>query len=281
MILIILFILLIIIAILIVIQLKITNAYNKCIKMGGAPIILNTETCGEYMTNNFDSETGILTILSNVIKIIGFAYGIEDYNICINSIIFEPRDTNLPLEIGTNAFYYNKSKKLIININAINIPPYVSKIDNTAFFNNIYLKSIHFEPREENNLTIHYRAFAYCTGLTELIIPKFVTFIQNEVFSNCTQLNKITFLHTAKNEIIIERNSFYHIDETITLFVQSEEMEDFFKTNFQKFYDDGNSNKKSPKLNIILENKTNLILCSALYSASTTNDIPSVSSTIV
>lgn len=98
-----------------------------------------------------------------------------------------PKGKNVFIEEGVesigNETFQNSS------ITTINIPNTVKTIGDNAF----RASSLTHLSLGEGTTTIGKRAFAYCKGLTEIIIPKSINNIDYEAFAYCENLTKATF----------------------------------------------------------------------------------------
>lgn len=73
----------------------------------------------------------------------------------------------------------------------IEVPDTVQKISDNAFYNCSSITGISFGENSELN-QIGANAFAYCAGITEMVIPDGVTEIGTYAFRNCTNLTSVT-----------------------------------------------------------------------------------------
>ena len=73
----------------------------------------------------------------------------------------------------------------------IEVPDTVQKISDNAFYNCSSITGISFGENSELN-QIGANSFAYCAGITEMVIPDGVTEIGTYAFRNCTSLTSVT-----------------------------------------------------------------------------------------
>ena len=85
--------------------------------------------------------------------------------------------------IGEQAFYGCE------NLTSVNIPDYITVIDDNAFYGCSSLTSVNIP---DSVTGIGSRAFGGCSSLTSVTVPKSVATIGNNVFYNCTGLTSAT-----------------------------------------------------------------------------------------
>ncbi len=138
-------------------------------------------TCGENLTWNFDTSTGVLSITGTG-DMKDYRYSNVpwySYRSSIKSVTIGNGVTS----IGYGAFSGCTS------LNSITIPDSVTSIGDYAFENCDSLTSITIP----NSVTsIGDYAFIYCTDLTSITIPNSVVSIGDGVFSSCTSLENVT-----------------------------------------------------------------------------------------
>ena len=87
---------------------------------------------------------------------------------------------------------------------SVNIPALVTRIMENAFIGCSGLRSVNFST-PSSLATINYSAFAYCTGLTDLVLPLGLTTINKDAFYYCTSLKTLTIPQSVQT---IEHGAF-------------------------------------------------------------------------
>lgn len=175
-------------------------------------------TCGNNLTWNLDTSTGVLTIsgtgdMSHDLFFKAPWYYCRNY---IKNIVIENGVTS----IGNYAFDgCNGLTSVIIpdsvtsiggwafrdctELTSIVIPNSVTSIDNGTFYGCTGLTSVTIP---DSVTEIRYYAFEDCTGLTSVVIPDSVTVIYVQAFSGCTGLTSVTIPDSVN---LIDDNVFY------------------------------------------------------------------------
>ena len=135
--------------------------------------------CGDYLTWNYDAETGALTITGSGQMC---DYRVGDVRWGGNEI----RTVSFPdglTEIGEYSFYSCSS------LSTITIPSNVTSVGRAAFWNCTSLKEIIINDSE---LSIGNYAFGYCTSLETISFGKNVQNLGDSAFTSCESLISVT-----------------------------------------------------------------------------------------
>lgn len=161
-------------------------------------------SCGDNLSWEFDSETGVLTIVGSGEMQNWYAENLVPwaaYRGAITSIIFPQELTS----IGEYAF------KSCIRLKSVVIPAGVVSIGNYAFSNCSKLESVDM-PSSVKQVGDH--VFWCCSSLTSVIVPDSLLNISSYMFASCTRLNSVTIPESVTK---IDRNAFASCSNLATI----------------------------------------------------------------
>lgn len=104
--------------------------------------------------------------------------------------------------IGKGAFTGTKFTSMVI-------PANVTKIEENAFFECVFLTSLEFKGTNvaDGALEIQTNAFGGCTGLTSITLPANLTVLAENAFANCSVLQSVTV--NCGNQVQFANNAFF------------------------------------------------------------------------
>ena len=104
--------------------------------------------------------------------------------------------------IGKGAFTGTKFTSMVI-------PANVTKIEENAFFECVFLTSLEFKGTNvaDGALEIQTNAFGGCTGLTSITLPANLTVLAENAFANCSILQSVTV--NCGNQVQFANNAFF------------------------------------------------------------------------